>query len=307
MLFFSSFFSQAATSYSQGIEFTLNLKSTSIKEVCEEIERRSEFRFIFAGNAKQTINKKVDITIDTENVEEILTHILSGTELTYTIMDNQIAVYRDKTKSTRKEVDEIVSNLTIQQQKKQTTGKVVDQNSEPIIGANIVEKGTTNGTVTDVNGNFRLDVENDAVLQVSYIGYLTQEIDTNDKTAFNIVLQEDMQSLEELVVVGYGTQNRENLTGAIGHIRADDIATRPTPNITSALQGLVPGLNVKANTGNPRNAHEINLRGFNSLNGGSPLVLVDGIEGELEMINPSDIESITGNYSGLFTLFLLFM
>lgn len=293
LLFFGIFFAQAATGYSQGAEITLDLKSTSIKKICEEIERNSDFRFIFAGNAKEIINEKVEITANSQNINEILINILSNTNLKYRILENQVVIYHDDTKIIPEKIEEIVPELITQQQKKQITGKVIDANGEPVIGANIVEKGTTNGTVTNIDGIFTLNVGNDAVLQISFIGYLAQEMNTTGKTTYGITLIEDTQALEELIVVGYGTQNRENLTGAIGHIKADDIATRPTPNITSALQGLIPGLNVKPNSGNPRNTHEINLRGFNSLSGGSPLVLVDGIEGQLEMINPSDIESIT--------------
>lgn len=293
LLFFSILFTQAATGYSQDVELKLNIESASIKEVCAEIEKQSDFRFVFAGSAKKVIDQKVALTTNSKNLVEILDNIFSNTRLSYRILDNQVVVYGDNADIIQKNTAGAAFELSTQQKKKQITGTVIDKEGKSIIGANIVEKGTTNGTVTDNNGYFRLNIEEEGLLQVSYIGYITQEVKTIGKTTLSIILQEDMQALDELVVVGYGTQNRENLTGAIGHIIADDIASRPTPNIISALQGLMPGLNVKPNSGNPRNTHEINLRGFNSLSGGSPLVLVDGIEGQLEMINPSDIKSIT--------------
>ncbi|MFA5650507.1 MAG: carboxypeptidase-like regulatory domain-containing protein, partial [Proteiniphilum sp.] len=162
LLFFCILFSQAATGYSQGVELTLSLKSTSIKEVCEEIEKRSDFRFIFAGNAKTVINKRVDIAVHSRHIEEILDNILSGTELSYTILDNQVVVYRDEAKIIPGEIEEIVSELISQQQKRQVVGRIFDKNGEPIIGANIIERGTTNGTVTDIDGNFSLQVDENA-------------------------------------------------------------------------------------------------------------------------------------------------
>jgi len=293
LLFFGILFSQAATGYSQGVELTLNLKSTSIKGICEEIEKKSDFRFIFAGNAKKIINKKVDLTANSQDINEILDNILSNTDLKYRILDNQVVIYRDDTKIIPKEIEEIVSELIIQQQKKQITGKIIDQNGEPIIGANIVEKGTTNGTVTDIDGNFALNIENDAVLQISYIGYLAQDINTDNKSFFEIVLQEDTQALEELVVVGYGTQRKGEVASAITSVRSEDFVKVPAPDAAQLIRGQVPGLAIVSPSADPTSTSQIILRGTTTLTSSmSPLIIIDGVPGELNSISPDEIEQI---------------
>lgn len=293
LLFFGILFSQAATGYSQDVELTLNLNSTSIKKICEEIEKQSDFRFIFAGNAKKIINKKVDLTTNSKNIEEILDNILSSTQLTYRILDNQIVVFLDGSKNVQKEIETIVSELIIQQQKKQITGKVTDEQGEPIIGANIIEKGTTNGTITDIGGKFSLNVEENATLRISYIGYMAQDISAVGKTTINIVLQEDMGSLGELVVIGYGTMKKSDLTGAVASIASDKITNRPSSNVLQAMQGNIPGVIITRTSGEPQKSSEIHIRGLNSISASNaPLVVIDGIPGSIDNISPNDIESI---------------
>ena len=191
--------------------------------------------------------------------------------------------------------DNLITKLSVDntQQSKTITGTVVDKEGEPIIGANIIIKGSSTGTITDYDGNFSLNLTNDVVLRISYIGYLEQEIQTAGKQNFEIVLLEDTQTLDELVVVGYGYQKKVNLTGAISQVSSDDIAVGSSANVTSSLQGLMPGLNIQVNSGDPTAKPDINIRGFNSINGGSPLVLVDGIEGDMSRVNPNDIENVT--------------
>src|SRR5690625_869909 len=174
------------------------------------------------------------------------------------------------------------------------SGVVTDQNGDPLVGVNVVVKGTNRGTATDFDGRFSLDdVNENAVLVFSYVGYQTQEVTLDGQSEINVTLIEDSQTLEEVVVVGYGTQVRENLTGAVGQIDADDLAMRPDANIVSALQGMIPGLNIQVNNGDPTATPDINVRGFNSINGGGPLVLIDGIEGDITRVNPQDIENVT--------------
>lgn len=189
--------------------------------------------------------------------------------------------------------DNFESEIVQQQQQKRISGVVTDEDGLPVIGANIIERETNQGTITDANGSFSLNVSTNARIRISYIGYLEQEINTVGKTSFNIVLREDSKSLDEVVVVGYGTQRKVNLTGAIDQVTVKDIESRPTSNIVSSLQGKMPGLNIKPSSGDPRQSPEINIRGFNSINGGKPLVLVDGIEDDISLVNPNDIESVT--------------
>lgn len=298
LLLLCSFFSKAATGYSQGVELSLDLKSASIKEVCETIEKRSEYRFIFAGNAKKIINKKVDLSANLQDIEEILESILHNTELKYRILDNQIVIYRDETKVIPKGVNEIISEIITQQQKKQLTGIIVDKNGESIIGANIVEKGTTNGTITDVGGNFSLQVENDAILQISYIGYLSQEISTTGRTSLNIVLQEDSQVLDEVVAVGYGTMRKLNLTGAVSTVNTEDLTNRPVTNTAQLMYGQFSGVQLTQSTGLAgKDQSSVVIRGIGTFGESTPLVVIDGMQysdmGAFNNLAASDVESIS--------------
>ena len=184
----------------------------------------------------------------------------------------------------------------VQQQKKQVTGAVVDSYNEPLIGVNIIEKGTTNGTVTDIDGNYSLSVAENAVLQISYIGFLTQEISTAGKTTVNVTLQEDTQALEEVVVVGYGTQKKVNLSGSVASVNIEDMAEkRPISNVSTALYGTAPGVYVNSGNNRPSNAGDasIQVRGQGTLNNSSPLVIVDGVESNMSSVNPQDIATIS--------------
>lgn len=180
-------------------------------------------------------------------------------------------------------------------QKRQISGEILDARNLPIPGVTVQIKGTSIGAITDFDGKFNLNApdEANAVLVFSYLGYIKQEIPLGAKTEFNIILKEDRESLDEIIVVGYGTQKRANLTGAVGQVSSKDIALRPSPDIASALQGQLPGLNIQVNTGDPSDPPDLNIRGFNSINGGGPLVLIDNIEGDISRINPQDIESVT--------------
>lgn len=183
----------------------------------------------------------------------------------------------------------------VQQQKKQVTGVIVDSYNEPLIGVNIIEKGTTNGTVTDIDGNYSLSVAENAVLQISYIGYLTQEVNTAGRTTVNITLQEDTQALEEIVVVGYGTQRKVNLTGSVASIDMADIAeTRPVTSLSSSLHGLAAGLHVAQGNARPGNdGATLRIRGQGTLNDSNPLVIIDGVEGNMNDLNAQDVENIS--------------
>lgn len=186
------------------------------------------------------------------------------------------------------------ANPIMQQNEFEVKGTVIDETGAPVIGANVVEKGTTNGVVTDLDGNFAFRVsDRNAVLQISYIGYTTMEVNLEGKNELQIQLKEDSQSLDELVVVGYGTQKKVNLTGAVAQVTAEELEDRPVANATQMLQGTMPNVNITFSTGEPGAGGSINIRGQASLNGGEPLVLVDGVPGDINRINPRDIESIS--------------
>ncbi len=174
------------------------------------------------------------------------------------------------------------------------TGTIVDEGGVPIIGANVVEKGTSNGIVTDFDGNFSIRVTKDTRLIITYIGYIDQEILVKDQRELKIVLKEDLQTLEELVVVGYGTQKKVNLTGAVEQITSEVFENRSVPNVTQALQGSIPNLNIQLTDGKPTRTASFNVRGTTSIGqGGDALVLIDGMEGDPSMLNPNDIASVS--------------
>lgn len=182
-----------------------------------------------------------------------------------------------------------------QQQKKTITGTVIDDAGLPVIGANIIEVGTTNGTVTNVDGEFSLNVEENATIRISYIGYLEQDVSTEGRRVFDIVLLEDTKRLEELIVVGYGTQRKETLTGSVVNVQGTEIVKSPAPNIATSLSGRLPGLIVNQRSGEPgRDDPTILIRGSGTFGNANPLIIIDGVERDnFSRINPEDIESIS--------------
>lgn len=173
-------------------------------------------------------------------------------------------------------------------------GIVLDAAGIPIIGANVIQKGTSNGTITDIDGNFELNLPIGAEIQISYIGYITQTVIVKDNSMLKIVLKDDSETLEEVVVIGYGVQKKVNLTAAVETVNADNLENRPVRTATEMLEGVVPNLNISTTSGAPDASSSLNIRGFTGMNSkGAPLVLVDGIEQNLDLVNPSDIESIS--------------
>lgn len=169
----------------------------------------------------------------------------------------------------------------------------VSGDGEPVIGATIMEVGTSNGTATDIDGNFSLKCNLKATLRISFIGYQTQDVKLNGRNSVNVVLKSDVQMLQDVVVVGYGVQKKVNLTGAVSSVSTDDIEGKPTVNVLEALQGTTPGLIIQQGNSNPGSAPSINIRGLNTMNNNDPLIIIDGIEGSLANLNPSDIEQIS--------------
>ena len=178
----------------------------------------------------------------------------------------------------------------------QVSGVVVDSNGEPLIGATIREKESGNGTITDVDGKFTLSIPVDAVIVVSYVGYRDKLIAVNGKTSFKIELEDDTETLGEVVVVGYGIQKKANLSGSVDQITSTQLEQRPMTDLSKGLQGMVPNLNVDFTSGEPGQAANINIRGEASINGGSPLILIDGVASDAEEMNrllPEDVESLS--------------
>lgn len=293
LLFFCCFFTITAENiFSQQKELSLNLRNVTLKKAIWEIEKTSDYVFLITDEARQEMKKEVSIKTNKENIQTILEGIFNGTNLGYKIVERQVFVYKNRNIKPA-EIDELII-IEPEQQKKTITGKITDESGQPIIGANIVEKGTTKGIVTDTDGNFSLNVAPNALLQISYIGYLPQEIPVTGKTSLRIILQEDTWALDEVVVVGYGVQKKINLTGAVDQVTSEVFEKRPITNITQGLVGVIPNLNINISDGKPTNSPSYNIRGTTSIGqGGSALILIDGVEGNPSMLNPNDIESIS--------------
>lgn len=261
--------------YSQTGKVNLNLKNATVKELFREIEKQTSYRFSYRDIE---INNKGGITISGQGKElkEVLTNELAKQQLSYTVSGNKIIV------STKKKIN------------KKVTGKVVDTKGEPVIGATIMEKGTTNGTITDFDGNFTLDVSDDATLDVSYIGYRTESIEAITGKVLAVTLKDDTELLDEVVVTGYMTQKKVNLTGAISTVSGNELSKVTTSSSAQALQGKLPGVQITATSGLPGATTQIQVRGKGTVNSGTnPLVIIDGFEGSMDNIQMNDIESIS--------------
>ena len=284
----------AKHTYSQSKTVSIVLKKSTIKDAFREIEKNSDYLFLIMDESEKELSRKVDVAIDNKSIEEILNYLLSGTNLTYFIMNRQITVSKKRSTDNNSAEKSPIAEI-IQQRGKIIKGTVTDLNGESIIGANIIERGTTNGTITDIEGNFSLQVKEGAVLLISYIGYLSQEINTITKSHFNIVLQEDTKSLEELVVVGYGIQKKSDITGSITSLNTEILRERPQTNVIQALQGTIAGVNVTTTGSSAEDNATLIIRGQNSITASNnPLIVLDGIPytGSLSELNPNDIASI---------------
>lgn len=279
----------AESSYVNTTLLTVQMSGRSIKDVFSYIEKNSEFIFVYHGS-NIDVNRKVNIDVTDRSVENILHQMFDGTDIEYLVNDRQIIVRR------KQAAEKSTSIPGVQQEKKITvTGNVKDANGEPLIGVNVIIKGTTKGSVTDVNGNFSLsEVSPKAIISVSYIGY--QTLDIPAKEEIKVVLKEDSEALDEVVVIGYGVQKKADLSGAIATVPAKVLENRPVLNIGQALQGSVANMNVTIGSGQATDSPSFNIRGTTSLNGGDPLVVIDGVvssAAELNRMTPTDIGSIS--------------
>jgi TonB-linked SusC/RagA family outer membrane protein len=275
----------ALTGYSQTVRFDMDLKNTTLAAVFEEIEKNSEFSIIYLSKDVD-LKESVSVKVRHQTVDAILNKVLEKQNLRYEIKDRHIIIYK---------APPAADSAVGQQTGRQITGTVTDSWDEPISGANIKEKGTTNGTVTDANGNFALNVSGDAILQISYIGFITQEISVASVAgggAVTVKLSEDTQALEEVVVIGYGTARKSDLVGAVSPLSSRKFSAEPVLRLGEALQGRVAGVQVMHTTGAIGSDPKVRVRGTTSLNkGNDPLYVVDGIIGA-GSYNMSDVESV---------------
>lgn len=274
------FCSYAGNAHSQNAKVSIRMNNVKLDKILNEIENQTDYLFIY--NNQVDINKITSVKVKNEAVAQVLDRILSGTGINYELEGTHIIL-----------TTEAIKDLHAQQQAKTVTGTVTDVNGEPIIGANIRIKGTTTGTITDIDGNFSIEAEPQSVIEVSYIGYLTQETVINNQKSIRFLLKEDTKTLDEVVVIGYGVQKKADLTGSVANINTEKLNTQSNANIGQALQGKITGVDIVSQGGAPGSGTRIMVRGIGTLNNASPLYIVDGMYmNSIDHINPNDIASI---------------
>lgn len=292
---------QATNTYAQTTTVSLHVENQTVGDVLKQIESKTEFSF-FYNNRHVDLNRRVSVSMNETNIFKILDAVFNGTDVVYQVVDNRIVL------SKRDE-----SLPLVQQSGRKITGTVLDATGMPVIGANVMVKGTTNGTITDMDGKFSLDVEEGATLVVSYIGFANQEIKVGNQTNLSITMKEDAEALDELIVVGYGTMKKKDLTGAVASVKMDDTPIATISTVSHALAGKAAGLQVSTISAQPGGQSTFRIRGAASSDkaGNDPLIIIDGFpvndSGSLESgnqyndgnkdnilgsINPNDIESI---------------
>ena len=274
---------QTARWHEQHVTNTVANNMYTVKNVLNYIEKNSNYVFVYNAEVQKMMPNKVRVNLDGRPALQILDEMCASTALTYKAQGNQISLAQTKNAQ---------SGQPNKAQKRRIKGNVSDAKGEPIVGATISEKGGTGGTITDINGDFTLDLAPDNAITISYVGFKPQTLKPTD--GIHVTLDEQAKGLDEVVVIGYGTKKKANLIGAVSTVGAEELKDRPVTNLGQMLQGQVPNLNISFNTGTPGEAATLNIRGKTSItNSGAPLVLIDGVEGSIDRINPNDIESVS--------------
>ena len=258
---------------------TLRMSNVTVKQAMDELKSKSGYSFVFSSQDVDT-HKNITVESDNQPLGHVISQIVAGQGLAYTIEGKTIILRKASAPSAQ------------QQANKRITGVVKDANGEPVIGANIVVKGTTNGTITDMDGNFVLDVPAGAILHVSYIGYSDKEIPVGSQTALAISLAEDSQALDEVVVIGYGTARKIDLTGSTSSLGGEKLRVKSSPQLSTQMQGQMAGVQITRTSGDPSAGSSIRVRGVTTLSTNDPLVIVDGVPGSLMDIAPEDVKDI---------------
>ncbi len=271
----------ALNSFSQQARMSMNLKNVRLVDVLNEIENQSDYYFLYNQDLIN-VDRKVNLEVKQQKVEAILDELFDQTNTRFLIRERQI----------------ILTNLnseSVVQQAQAVSGKITDSSGQPLPGVTVIVKGTTQGTISDFDGNYTIkDVPADAILVFSFVGMRTEELAVSGKSVLNITMVEDAIGIEEVVAVGYGTQKKVNLTGAVSAVKMEEVlGDRPVTGLGTILQGAVPGF-TSSSSAIPGGGNNFNIRGLESINGGAPLVLVDNVVyNDLYLINPDDIESIS--------------
>lgn len=277
----------AENGYSQLTKLTLKMDNARVIDVLDEIENNSEFYFLF--NQKLVdVERKVTVDVKEKTIDKILSDIFSGTDVSYLVRDRLIVLTTEKMAP--------LNEFLQSQQQRTVSGTVTDESGQPLLGVTVVVKGTAQGTVTNAEGNYSIiDIPENATLLFSFVGMVTQEIEVGDQSSIDVTLVVDAIGIEEVVAIGYGTQKRVNLTGAVDVVSNRQIESRQSITVSQILQGQSPGIDFSIDRDGfqPGAEMDIDIRGVGSINGGSPYILIDGFPGDMNRLNPEDIESIS--------------
>lgn len=266
-------------------QITLSVKQQTIKQILPQLEKASGYS-VFYTNEMAGLDEKKDYSVSNSSIQEALNKLFEGTNISYQIKEDKQILLLQK--------PQITVNGTTYGDVKTIKGTVLDINGEPLIGVSIRVKGINLGAVTDVDGSYQIEVPEKSTLVFTYLGYNKQEVSVAGKALLNITLEEDIQALEEVVVIGYGAVKKKDLTGAVGAIKGEDLAIKKTTTLSTALQGSVAGLMVRRDNNAPgATANSMHIRGVTTINDSSPLVIVDGVPGDINHVNPNDVESIS--------------
>lgn len=265
-----------ATVFAQQQQVRLSSKTLTVQKMMSEIEKQTGFLFVYS-DVDLNIHRIVSLAQQNGRLDLFLEQLAKENGLKYELTPNKYVIL-----SKQGETSKVVTKLT---------GRVTDTKGEPLIGATIVQKGTQNRTITDVDGKFSMDAPVGSTLVVSYIGWRDKELKASKN--MSIVLQDDVAALEEVVVVGYGTMKKKNLTGAVSAVSSTTISDSHATHLSTALQGATSGLTVTRNGGAPESNATLQIRGITTLSDTSPLVIIDGVPGDINMVNPDDVENLS--------------
>lgn len=262
---------------------SINFKNAKLTEILSSLKSKTRVDFTY-GEYILNNNNLYSVTFNNEPLKDILNFLASKANFDFIYQNKSVIISKSKSET----------KALSQNSKIEITGTVIDENGLPLPGANIIEKGTNNGISCDFDGKFSLKVNNEeSIIQISFISYLSQELKVGKLRNFTVKLFPESKALDEVVVVGYGVQKKVNVTGSISTIKAEEFQNNLGTSTGQLLQGIAPNLNVTLSDGDINNEASINIRGIGSINGGNPLILIDGVEGNINRLNPRDIESIT--------------
>lgn len=265
-------------------QITIDAKNQNIRQIIQQLEKLSGYSFFF-NNELPDLNKTATIQVTNSSIKSTLDNLFKNTNISYQIKENKQVVLADKG---------MVSSSSSKKGKvKKITGVVTDEKGETVIGANVVEKGTSNGTVTDIDGKFALDVPENADLSVTYIGYTEKIVSVGTQSSYIVTLIEDSKKLEEVVVIGYGVQKKTSMTGSVATVGQSDIKKSSSSNLSNALVGRLPGLIGVNESGKPGEGSKLLIRGQGTWNDSNPLMIVDGVERNFSNLDPNEIETIS--------------